>query len=114
MSDETGALPRDAKEALELWDKGEAIAAFEVETDGVRPQVELYAYAFELIRKAKFPVGAKGPELGYVQAPASFSKRDVDVARSIAYVAMLKGWAAMVALHLSSGHIRALVIKKPA
>jgi hypothetical protein len=67
MSETTGTLPRDAKEALELWDKGESIAAFEVESNGA-PQSQLYAFAFELIRAARFPVGAKAPEFGFVKA----------------------------------------------
>jgi hypothetical protein len=111
--DTTRVLPRDAKEALELWDKGEAIAGFQVESEGTS-QDALYSYAFELIRKGRFPVGAEKPEIPFVKAPDSFTKREIDAARSIAFVALLKGWAPMVAQHLASGHIRAITIKKPA
>jgi hypothetical protein len=113
MSDEA-ALPRDAKEALELWDKGEAIAAFEVESEGTI-QDEIYAAAFEMIRNGR----VVGGQVGGIQRArgdlrsGKLSKRELDVAHSIAHVALLKGWAPMVAQHLASGHIKALVISRP-
>ncbi len=99
---EIGALPRDAKEALELWDKGETIAAFEVETQRCTQQ-EIYAVAFEMIRGGRMVrvAGVDQPEIQRARGDLP-----------IAYVAMLKGWAAMVAQHLAGGHIKAITVKK--
>jgi hypothetical protein len=112
MSDEA-ALPRDAKEALELWDKGEAIAAFEVESEGTI-QDEIYAAAFEMIRSGRLVGGqVQGIQRARGDLRTKLTKRELDVAHSIAHVALLKGWAPMVAQHLASGHIKALVISRP-
>lgn len=109
----TGVLPRDAKEALELWDKGEPLAAFEVESEGTH-QNEIYAVAFELIRGVGIWRHPGGTSIDLPFVRTSLSKRELDAARSIAHVALLKGWAAMVAQHLASGHIRAIIVAKKA
>ncbi len=109
------ALPRDAAEALELWDKGEPIAAFEVESEGSTQQ-EIYAAAFYMIRNGNVAMveGVRTPQVQRARGDlrTKLTKRELDVAHSIAHVALLKGWAPMVAQHLASGHIKALVISK--
>jgi hypothetical protein len=113
--EKAAVIPRDGKEALELWDKGEGIAAFEVETQRCTQQ-EIYAVAFAMMRAARMVNGK--PEFHHAQrfttdeVAAKISKREMDVAHSIAYVALTKGWAPMVAQHLASGHIKAITIKK--
>jgi hypothetical protein len=115
MSPNQVFVPRDAKEALELWDKGEPIAAFEVETERCT-QAELYALAFEVIRGAENDLAAvRKLALQAVRTSpiaAKITPREIDTAHSIAHVAILKGWAAMVAQHLASGHIKSLTIQK--
>ena len=107
----TGVLPRTAEEAVELWDKGEPLAAFEVESEGAHQQ-EIYAHAIELLRRGR--IVDRAPVFPIIAPPADFTKREKDTAQSIAYVALLKGWAAMVAQHLAGGHIRAIVVRKHA
>jgi hypothetical protein len=121
MNEQTAPAAIGAKEALELWDKGEAIAAFEVETQRCTQQ-EIYTVAFEMIRGGRLVRigGVDCPEIqrarGDLRQPdsimAKISKRELDVAHSIAYVAMLKGWGEMVAQHLAGGHIKAITVKK--
>jgi hypothetical protein len=119
--EKAAVIPRDAKEALELWEKGEEIAAFEVETQRCT-QAEIYSLAFEMMRAGKVQqVGTTGgvtitiPTVEAVRnsmVAGKISKREIDTAHSIAYVALLKGWAPMVAQHLASGHIKAITVKK--
>lgn len=110
----TGVIPRTAHEALELWDKGEAIAAFTVETEGAT-QEAIYAAAFELIRGGKLVKEQKVLQV-YLQkqdpAKSTLTKRERDVAHSIAYVALLKGWGVMVAQHLAGGKIQPITVAR--
>jgi hypothetical protein len=113
MSNDTGVIPRDAKETVELWDKGEAIAAFEVESEGAT-QLEIYSAAMEMIRNGRVVAGTpEGLQRVRGDLRTRLTKRELDVAHSIAHVALLKGWAAMVAQHLAGGKIRAITITKP-
>lgn len=84
-------MPFTAKEALALWDSGEAVPAFQVETTPER-QTEVYAVAFELIRH--------GEIYDLDGNPCGLSAREQDVARSIAHVAKESGWAKMVSQHV--------------
>ena len=103
----TSTVPGTAKEALELWDKGEAISAFEVESQ-INSQDKIYAVAFEMMRAGRMVNGK--PEFNRATLDArGLTKREADVAHSIAYVALLKGWAAMVAQH---SDIKAITVKK--
>jgi len=87
MKQET--MPLTAKDALALWDAGEAVPGFQVETAPER-QTEVYAAAFELIRSGdKYDLGSD-----------DLSDREKDVARSIAHVAQESGWAKMVSQHI--------------
>jgi CRISPR/Cas system-associated endonuclease Cas3-HD len=82
-------MPLTAKAALELWDAGKSVPAFQVETTPER-QTEVWAAAFELIRQ-----GDK-----YDLAGDDLSDREKDVARSIAHVAKQSGWAKMINQHV--------------
>lgn len=97
-------MPITAKEALELWDSGVDIPAFAVESEGAL-QDAIYAMAFEMLRAE---LGEKGQGVGYILKP-----REFDAAKSIAHVAKLKGWAAMVQQHVAGGHIAAILVRKP-
>ena len=103
--------PSSAKDALELWDHGERLAAFTVESDGAT-QSQLYDAAFEMIRAGmeKRPLRSGLNRVSYL---SMLTKREIDVAHSIAHVAMLKGWASMVQQHVADGHIERLTVKKP-
>jgi hypothetical protein len=92
--------PKTAKEALDLWDAGEAVPAFQVESEG-SDQEEIWGYAFEMIRE---------PTREDV-APAGLTDRECDVAYSIAQVAKNKGWALMVAQHVGP-QIPAIQVQK--
>ena len=108
----TGLLPKTAKEALELWDKGEPIHAFEVEHETATVEA-IYAAAFELIRGGRLNLRSTDAViLPKLTADSPLNKREREVAHSIAYVALLRGWAAMVEQHLADGHIRAMIVQK--
>ena len=96
----TGSIPRTAAAALELWDAGKPVPAFQVESEGAS-QEEIYGFAFELLRDDT-TVG---------DAPATLSDRERAIAYSIASVARSKGWAMMLKQHIGPG-IPALTIQK--
>jgi CRISPR/Cas system-associated endonuclease Cas3-HD len=86
---EQQTMPVTAKAALELWDAGKSVPAFQVETTPER-QTEVWSAAFELIRQ-----GDK-----YNLEDDDLSDREKDVARSIAHVAKQSGWAKMITQHV--------------
>jgi len=92
--------PKTAAEALALWDSGEPVPAFQVESEGAE-QEKIYALAFELLR---------GKEMTS-EAGVSLTERERAVAYSIAQVAKSKGWAVMVASHVGP-QIPAITIQK--
>src|SRR5690242_8822531 len=94
-------MPLTAKDALVLWDAGEAVPAFQVETAPER-QTEVYGAAFELIRQGD-KYNLDGDDL---------SDREKDVARSIAHVAQESGWAKMVSQHIHRDS-PAITVHKP-
>lgn len=96
---EQGTMPLTARDALALWDAGEPVPAFQVETLPERQQV-VYAAAFEMIRKGELA------EVG------DLSERENDVARSIAHVAKESGWAKMVSQHIHRDS-PAITVRKP-
>ena len=98
---EQGTMPVTAKDALALWDSGEAVPAFQVETAPER-QTEVYAAAFELIRQGE----------QYDLAGDDLSDREKDVVRSIAHVAQESGWAKMVSQHVHRDS-PAISVRKP-
>jgi hypothetical protein len=94
-------MPLTAKDALALWDSGEAVPGFQVETAPER-QTEVYAAAFEVIRQGeKFDLYAE-----------DLSDRERDIARSIAHVAKESGWAKMVSQHVHRDS-PAISVRKP-
>jgi len=98
----TGSIPRTAAAALELWDAGIPVPAFQVESEGAS-QEEIYGFAFDLLRhNTDKTVG---------DAPATLSDRERAIAYSIASVARSKGWAMMLKQHIGPG-IPALTIQK--
>lgn len=101
----TGSLPKFAADALALWDSGEALQAFQVETEGAE-QEEIYAMAFTLIRAT-----IEGKPAAEVPRSLALTDREHDVAASIAHIACTKGWAAMVRQHVGP-HIEAITIRK--
>lgn len=84
------ALPQTAADALKVWDAGQPLRAFQVETEGT-PQEKIYDAAFFWIRAAN-------PALDNPRV-ANFSLRERVVAHSIAFVALRVGWAQMVLAH---------------
>ena len=98
---EQGTMPLTAKEALALWDAGEAVPGFQVETAPER-QTEVYAAAFEMIRSGEV----------YGRDKTDLSEREWDVAHSIAHVAQGSGWAKMVSQHIHRDS-PAIIVRKP-
>ena len=95
-----------AKNALDAWDAGEEVPAFQVEAKPER-QTMVYAAAFELIRNYKdLGTNLDLPELD------GLSQREKMTAHSIAYVAMQNGWAKMVTQHVTFAS-PAMTIRKP-
>jgi hypothetical protein len=93
-------MPSSAPEALALWDSGQPVPAFQVESEG-SAQDDIYAFAFELIRAQELE-----PAAG-----AALTERERNVGYSIALVAKQKGWAVMVQQHVGP-QIPAITIQK--
>ncbi len=99
-------IPKTAAEALKLWDDHGDVPAFRVEQEDAT-QEQIYAAAFEHIRASVAPADAS-PNLIHA-ASAKLSQREVEVARSIAAVALKFGWRAMLAQHIGE-HIPAITV----
>lgn len=96
-------IPRTAADALALWQAGEPVPAFEVESEGA-PQRLIYAAAFEIILS----------QLGGAAftTPLGLTKREIEAAESIAAVALAKGWAPMLKQHRHES-IAEIIVQKP-
>ena len=94
-------MPLTARDALALWDAGEPVPAFQVETAPER-QLVVYTAAFGLIAQGE----------SYDLDAGGLSDREKDVARSIAHVAKESGWAKMVSQHVHRDS-PAIPIRKP-
>lgn len=111
------SMPFTAKDALDLWDSGQPIPAFQVEADPERQQA-VYAVAFELIRRGNFPENITVLSAEELTAlfepidPFSLSRREKEVAHSIAQVAKKSGWAKMVSQHVHRDS-PAMMIRNP-
>ena len=81
---ETTNIPKTADDALKAWDAGEELQAFHVEAEDAE-QVAIYAAAFDI--------------LGGRELQPGLTDREIDVAKSIAAVALEKGWGRMVREH---------------
>jgi len=91
-------MPLTAKQALEQWNAGKEVPAFQVEGDPER-QNEVYAAAFEMIA-GEYSLTQDLKELRRVVPGAQkLTDREFETAHSIAYVAMKVGWAKMVNDH---------------
>lgn len=102
----TTGMPTTAIEALDAWDKGEVLRAFRVSTDGAT-QDEIYAAAFEMIRR-----GDIAPAFAELPAHDKLTTAEHSSAHSLAFVAVRRGWAAMVQDHIHSSSPE-ILIKKP-
>jgi hypothetical protein len=107
MEQGTASNPLTAREALEAWDAGQSVQAFQVEGSPER-QNKLYAVAFEIIRRGG--VGSDAEKLA-LQDEFELSGRELDVAHSIAHVAQESGWAKMVSQHIHRDSPAILVVK---
>jgi hypothetical protein len=96
---------RTAEDALKLWDAGEPVPAFEVESEGASQQT-LWGLAFDLIR-------AGGTAMLGEEKTRDLTPRECDVVASIATVAKQKGWARMVASYVNAATSPAITIQKP-
>ncbi len=96
----TETIPRTAPQALSLWDAGQTVPAFEVESEG-NSQETLWGAAFDELagRERMTP-------------PIPFTKREREVIASIVFVAQKIGWFEMVRRHIDVKS-PALTIRKP-
>lgn len=99
--------PITAREALEAWDAGIPVHAFQVEGSPER-QTKIYTVAFVIIRRGG--VGGDAEKLA-LQDEFELSSRELDVAHSIAHVAQESGWAKMVSQHIHRDSPAILVVK---
>lgn len=101
MANEAAAvMPITAKQALEQWNAGKPVPAFQAEGDLDRQQ-EIYTVAFEMIG-GEYSLTQELPELQrLVPGGADLSEREFHTAHSIAYVAMKNGWSRMVSQHVT-------------
>lgn len=104
-------MPITAKQALEQWNSGSPVPAFQVEGDPERQQ-EIYAVAFELVG-GDYSLTQDLAELRrLVPGAAELDEREFHTAHSIAYVAMKAGWSKMVSQHVGRD-TPAMVVSKP-
>lgn len=101
-------MPLTAMDALRMWDSGGAVPAFQVEAAPER-QAAVFSAAFEIIRATEDPDALEKLATGTI---ADLSERECDVARSIAHVAQLSGWAKMVSQHVHRDS-PAIAVTKP-
>lgn len=103
-------MPVTAKDALKMWDAGEPIPAFQVESVG-SSQSEIYGAAFDWIRYEELDVHAKEID-GAPDSVKRLPRREQEVAHSIAFVALKNGWAKMVTSHIHQVS-PAITVQKP-
>jgi len=114
---EAAVMPITAKQALEQWNAGKEVPAFQVEA-GPERQNEVYAVAFEMIG-GDFSLTQDLKELRRIVPAKGLSDREFEVAHSIAYVAMKVGWAKMVNDHtyndasVPGAPATPIIVKKP-
>jgi hypothetical protein len=94
--------PKTLKEALKLWDAGEPVPAFRVESKGAATQDQLWGAAFALLTGSERDRGAllfnNAAQESFQKfcKDHAFTKRDQDVAHSIAHVASSCAWDSML------------------
>lgn len=90
-------MPVTAKQALEQWNAGKGVPAFQVEGDPER-QREIYIVAFSMIG-GDYSLTQDLAELRRLVPTGDLTDREFETAHSIAYVAMKVGWSKMVSQH---------------
>lgn len=116
--------PKTAQDALTLWDAGEPVPAFPVEAQDSE-QEAIYSVAFELLRKFYAeteenyplkPIGHMTPdELNVLLEQTGgkkISMREFQAAHSVAFVAVLNGWAKMLRQHIGE-HLPEITVTNP-
>lgn len=93
-------IPRTAPQALALWDAGEPVPAFQVESEA-NEQETIWGAAFDQLAGRETP-----------PPPEKFTARERDVIKSIVFVAKELGWAVMVSRHVDV-RSPAITIRKP-
>jgi len=88
-------IPHAWKEAVKLWDDGEPLRVFQVESEGAT-QENLWGAAMDCLAKGEAKIlGAASLDEG-----RSFTTREIDVVNSIVHGAKSHGWAKMIWMHL--------------
>lgn len=100
QKNETITMPHTWLKALEIWDSGGPVPAFEVESEGAS-QDRLWGAAFSILRGEEF-----------MPSPADFTVRETDTVKSIAHVAKLVSWPQMIISHVSATAV-AILIRNP-
>lgn len=90
-------MPNTWQEALEMWDAGEPVPAFQVESEG-STQEQLWGLAFDLLRDSSGTIDG-------------ITHREADVVESIVVVAKVTPWARLVSLHVHTNS-PALMVRK--
>jgi hypothetical protein len=93
------AMPHTWEKALEMWDAGEPVPAFQVESEGAT-QEQLWGAAFEELR------GEGGVDT------SQFTEREAQVVDSIVQVAKTGSWPQMISRHVHATS-PALMIRNP-
>jgi hypothetical protein len=114
---ETPAMPHTWQKALEMWDAGEMVPAFQVESEGAT-QEQLWGAAFNVLRSGwnrtgplTHPVDQEWME-AVGSDGAKFTDREHDVVDSIVYGTSALSWPQMISRHVH-GSSPALTIRKP-
>jgi hypothetical protein len=92
-------IPHTWQKAIEMWDAGEPVPAFQVESEGAS-QEQLWSAAFEQLRD---------PGTALI---TDFTEREISVVESIVHVAKMGSWPQMLSsyVHATSP---SLMIRKP-
>ncbi len=107
---DTAVMPITARQALEQWNAGKDVPAFQAEGDPERQQ-QIYAAAFAMIGGGFSLTQDLAELILLVPGAEKLSEREFHTAHSIAYVAMKVGWARMVGEHIHP-QSPAMTIKK--
>lgn len=93
-------MPHTWEKALEMWDAGDPVPAFQVESEGASQEL-LWGEAFHCLAAETTLTGRVG-----------LTAREIDVVNSIVHVAKLVSWPQMISSHVGAKS-PALMIRKP-
>jgi len=93
-------MPHTWQKALEMWDAGDPVPAFQVESEGAT-QEQLWGEAFHCLKAETTAMFREG-----------FTKREIDVVNSIVHVAKIVSWPQMISSHVDAKS-PGLMIRKP-